>query len=96
MGIQGNENSFFTWDFKVVPDRFSWNLEFGPDDSVSHYFCISVFSPIKAFVKSERLIKFHRQPFIMHSFFKQLGSGLSPQSCLYCKIFRAQSYLMVS
>ena len=26
MGIQGNENSFFTWDFKV-----------GPDDSISYY-----------------------------------------------------------
>ena len=37
MGIQGNENSFFTWDFKVVPNRFSWNLGFGPNDSISHY-----------------------------------------------------------
>ena len=33
IGIQGNENSFFTWDFRVVSDRFSWNLEFGPNDS---------------------------------------------------------------
>ena len=37
MGIQGNKNSFFTCYFKVVLDRFSWNLEFVPDDSVSHY-----------------------------------------------------------
>ena len=37
MGIQRNENSFFTWDFKVVSDEFSWNLEFDPDDSISHY-----------------------------------------------------------
>ena len=40
MGIQGNENSFFTWDFKVVPDGFSWNLGFVPDDSISHYSCL--------------------------------------------------------
>ena len=37
MGIQGNENSFFTWDFKVVLDRFSYILGFGPEDSISHY-----------------------------------------------------------
>ena len=37
MGIQGNKNSFFTCYFKVVLDRFSWNLEFVPDDSISHY-----------------------------------------------------------
>ena len=35
IGIQGNKNSIFTWDFRVVPDRFSWNLEFGPNDSYS-------------------------------------------------------------
>ena len=37
IGMQRNENSFFTWDFMVVPDRSSWNLEFGPNDSISHY-----------------------------------------------------------
>ena len=37
MGIQGNENSFFTCYLKVVLDRFFWNLEFVPDDSISHY-----------------------------------------------------------
>ena len=37
MGIQGNENSFFTCYLKVVLDRFFWNLEFVVDDSVSHY-----------------------------------------------------------
>ena len=30
VGIQGNENSFFTWDFKVVLDRFSWNFKICP------------------------------------------------------------------
>ena len=38
IGIQGNENSFFTWDFMVVSDRFFWNLGPGPDDSITHYF----------------------------------------------------------
>ena len=38
IGIQGNKNSFFTWDFMVVSDRFFWNLKFGPDDSISYYF----------------------------------------------------------
>ena len=37
MGIQRNENSFFTCYLKVVLDRFSWNLEFVSDDSISHY-----------------------------------------------------------
>ena len=37
VGIQGNENSFFACYFKVVLDRFFWNLEFVPDDSISHY-----------------------------------------------------------
>ena len=39
IGIQGNVNSFFTWDFMVVLDRFSWNLKFGPNDSITHYCC---------------------------------------------------------
>ena len=38
IGIQGNKNSSFTWDFMVVSDRFFWNLKFGPDDSISYYF----------------------------------------------------------
>ena len=37
MGIQGNENSFFTCYLKVVLDQFFWNLEFVLDDSISHY-----------------------------------------------------------
>ena len=41
MDIQGNENSFFTCYFEVVLDRFSWNLEFVSDDSISHYYWIS-------------------------------------------------------
>ena len=31
MDIQGNENSFFTWDFKV-----------GPDDSISYYTSLQI------------------------------------------------------
>ena len=37
MGVQGNENSFFTCYLKVVLDQFFWNLEFTLDDSISHY-----------------------------------------------------------
>ena len=37
MGIQENEKWFFAWDFKVVLGQFFWNLEFVPDDSISHY-----------------------------------------------------------
>ena len=37
MGIQGNENSFFTWNFKVGPDQFFKNLKLGRADSISHY-----------------------------------------------------------
>ena len=42
MGIQGNENSFFTCYLKVVLHQFFWNLEFISDDSISHY-CWSLF-----------------------------------------------------
>ena len=37
MGIQENENSFFTCDFMVVSDRFFWNLGSDPNDSILHY-----------------------------------------------------------
>ena len=44
MGIQGNDNSFFTCYLKVVLDRFFENLKSVLDDSISHYcpllFCI--------------------------------------------------------
>ena len=36
MGIQGNDNSFFTCYLKVVLDRFFENLELILDDSISH------------------------------------------------------------
>ena len=36
-GIQGNENSFFTWYLKVVLNWFSWNLEFVSNESKTHY-----------------------------------------------------------
>ena len=38
MGVQGNENSFFTCYLQVVLDQFFWNLEFALDDYISHYF----------------------------------------------------------
>ena len=37
MGIQGNKDSLFTWNFKLVLDRFSWNFRFGPDACTLHY-----------------------------------------------------------
>ena len=40
MGIQRNEISFFTWDFKVRPKIFLGFLKFVPDDSISHYCCL--------------------------------------------------------
>ena len=37
MGIQGNENSFFTWYLKFFLDRFSWNLEFVSNEFKTQY-----------------------------------------------------------
>ena len=37
MGIQGNENSFFTWYLKVFLNRFFWILEFVSNESKIHY-----------------------------------------------------------
>ena len=34
----GNENWFFTCDFMVVQDQFSWNLGSVPGDSILHYY----------------------------------------------------------
>ena len=37
MGIQGNEISFFTWDFKVCLRMFLGFLRFVPEYSITHY-----------------------------------------------------------
>ena len=46
IGIQGNENSFFTWYLKVVLNWFSWNLEFVPNESKTHYSLQHRFLPV--------------------------------------------------
>ena len=57
MGIQGNGNSFFTCYFKIAPDRFFWNLEFAPDDSILHYWDILIFKFIIPQIHYADLIK---------------------------------------
>ena len=37
MGIQGNENSFFTWYLKVALNQFFWNLWCVSNKSKTHY-----------------------------------------------------------
>ena len=43
MGIQGNENSFFTCYVKFVLDRLFWNLEVVSDDSTSHCWLLRLY-----------------------------------------------------